>query len=207
MLRLYAVRAIKDLLTVSCKSHIPIFAGVDLGLPKRTTTGIAILCTHCKTVWVTQATPTEALAACLWLKPAVIAIDAPLSLPVGEIERPLEKLCRALGYKLIPPLLGPMRRLTKTGIAISETLGTARIKVIETHPKSALLAAGMKGLKNVLYTNNEARLTRHMIDAAISSLVAASYYYNLHTYLQDKYGNSLVLLSADFMRAWLRNDT
>ncbi len=207
MLRLVALRE-RDLFRLGCRDdHRPLFAGVDLGLPHRRTTGVALLCCRCRTIWTTQTTPTVAIALCTYLRPDLAAVDAPLSLPRRGTERGIEKISRALGYRLIPPLLGSMRRLTKTGMLLAETLERANVKVVETHPRSALQSAGIVDLMRIVApvrSGRSCRLTRHMIDAAISSIVAAAYYFNLHVALQDSEKGSLILLSRSFVRKCLK---
>jgi len=212
MLRLSIVKTVRQFLDAVRSGEHRLFAGIDLGLPRRSTTGLALLCCRCRTVWLAQTTPGEALSACLAARPHVVAIDAPLTMPVGALERDLERICRALGYKLIPPLLGPMRRLTKTGILLAEVLESAGVEVVETHPRSALKSAGVENPRELLksivgrYTLSS-YLTEHMLDALVSSLVAISYYYGLHSEIQDRGKSRLILLSQTFIKLWLRRDS
>ncbi|MDH5362656.1 MAG: DUF429 domain-containing protein, partial [Aigarchaeota archaeon] len=78
--------------------------------------------------------------------PAVVAIDAPLSIPKGrrsleerspihlrECDRELLKR----GIKFFPVTLGPMRKLTVRGISLMEELRRQGFRVIEVYPGGA----------------------------------------------------------------------
>jgi predicted nuclease with RNAse H fold len=134
---------------------------------------------------------TEILAKIKAIKPAVVAIDAPLSLPPGrksledrtgvhlrECDRELLKR----HIKFFPITLGPMRKLTLRGINLRYVLEAERLVVIEAYPggaqdvlgilrkqkgleklKSGLERLGIKGLKN--------ELSDHELDAVTCAYV------------------------------------
>jgi hypothetical protein len=80
------------------------------------------------------------------LKPRIIAIDAPLSLPPGRksIEerndvhfRECDRELLKRGIKFFPITLGPMRKLTERGIKLKKILKNKGFKVIEAYPGGA----------------------------------------------------------------------
>jgi len=80
------------------------------------------------------------------IKPRVIAIDAPLSLPPGRksIEertnihlRECDKELLRRRIKFFPITLGPMRKLTERGIKLKKILENRGFKVIEVYPGGA----------------------------------------------------------------------
>jgi predicted nuclease with RNAse H fold len=123
--------------------------------------------------------------------PKVVAIDAPLSLPVGRksIEqrtkahlRECDKELLKRGIRFFPVTLGPMRKLTSRGITLRRILENKRFKVIEVYPggaqdilgiprkqqgigklKAGLEKQGIKGLNDAM--------TDHELDAATCALV------------------------------------
>ena len=124
-------------------------------------------------------------------RPAVVAIDAPLSLPPGrksleertsvhlrECDRELLKR----GIKFFPVTLGPMRKLTQRGINLRRILEAESFMVIEAYPggaqdvlgisrkqkgleklKAGLEGLGIKGLKS--------RISDHELDAVTCAYV------------------------------------
>jgi predicted nuclease with RNAse H fold len=78
--------------------------------------------------------------------PGVVAVDAPLSLPKGRrsLDRPepihfrqCDLELRRRRIKFFPITLGPMRLLTKRGIALKHSLEGLGFKVIEVYPGGA----------------------------------------------------------------------
>jgi uncharacterized protein len=89
-------------------------------------------------------------------QPAVVAIDAPLSLPRGRLslERagpPHFRACdlelRRMGIRFFPVTLGPMRMLTARGIRLRDVLEGRELRVVESYPGAAqdLLGLPRKG--------------------------------------------------------------
>ena len=98
----------------------------------------------------------EILRAVRDTDPALVGIDAPLSLPVGRLSleipgpphfRACDRALRALGIRFFPITLGPMRMLTARGIALARVLRADGLQVIETYPGGAqdLLGLPRKG--------------------------------------------------------------
>ena len=120
--------------------------GMDLaGSPKRKT-GICLLTDNiilsCKIVY----TDDEIFEYVKSYSPDLIAIDAPLNLPPGrktleerngEHFRPCDRELLKRGIRFFPITLGPMRSLTKRGIAIKTKLKRRKYSVIEIYPGAA----------------------------------------------------------------------
>jgi len=124
--------------------------------------------------------------------PALVAIDAPLWLPLGRKSleekdtnhlRDSDRELLKKGIRLFPPTLGPMRKLTARGIILRETLENFGFKVIEAYPGGAQdiwsiprkhagarqLRAGLEkiGLKGLTL-----QMSHHELDAATIAFVA-----------------------------------
>ncbi len=164
--------------------------GLDLAGVETRPTGVCIL-TGMNAQTCLMYTDTEILAKIKAINPAVVAIDAPLSLPPGrksledrtgvhlrECDRELLKR----HIKFFPITLGPMRKLTIRGINLRHALEAERLVVIEAYPggaqdvrgilrkqkgleklKSGLESLGIKGLKN--------ELSDHELDAVTCAYV------------------------------------
>lgn len=100
-------------------------------------------------------------------RPALVGIDAPLSLPRGRPSleavgpphfRACDRALRALGIPFFPLTLGPMRLLTARGMDLAERLRADSVPVIETYPGGAqdLLGLPRKGV-------GERRLQRALV--------------------------------------------
>jgi len=125
------------------------------------------------------------------LKPKIIAIDAPLSLPAGRksleerTEVHLRECDRELlkrGIKFFPVTLGPMRKLTERGIKFKKILENKGLKVIEVYPGGAQdvlriprkrngLDKLRKGLEKLKVKGLNERMTDHELDAVTSALI------------------------------------
>lgn len=110
--------------------------GLDLaGLPSKPT-GFASLSNHkIKTSLVYS--DEEILAPCLHECPALVAIDAPLSLPASGNLREADRLLIGRGLRVFPPTFASMKKLTSRGIHIAGELRENGIKIIEVHPRTS----------------------------------------------------------------------
>ncbi len=164
--------------------------GLDLAGVETRPTG------YCKLVGLKAVTALlysvdEILQNVIRARPRVVAIDAPLSLPLGRKsieERTSEHLREAdrellrRGIKFFPITLGPMRKLTERGLRLKNVLQNNGYVSIEVYPggaqdvlgiprkqqgldklKTDLEALGITGLKE--------GLSDHELDAATCALV------------------------------------
>jgi predicted nuclease with RNAse H fold len=157
--------------------------GIDLAGSSRNPSGWALL--KGKTVKACLLyTDSEILENTLRNYPALIAIDAPLSLPKkGELFRKADREMIRKGYKVFPPNLPAMKKLALRAIKLNRLIEEKRYKVIEVHPTSTRKALQMPlkdweaiqeslktlGLKGELETSP---LATHTIDAVTAALTA-----------------------------------
>jgi predicted nuclease with RNAse H fold len=168
--------------------------GIDLAAKQQRDTGICILSSRAclKLVREDEAIFNEIKAA--KPKPKLIAIDAPLTMPVGRCCFKQDCKCRtqgknlrqadkeliSKGYRVFPPGFAWMKDLTERGVKLRERLEKYRVKVIEVHPRSSLLALNWneanvneylwkKGYREVKVKN------KHEFDALICAITALLY--------------------------------
>jgi len=147
--------------------------------------------------------------------PALVAIDAPLSLPAKDIMRGADREMYKRGYPVFPPRFPSMEKLTLRAIKITQKIAEWGLDVIEVHPTSTRKALNMPakdwdkiqtlflhlGLKGDLEVR---ALTPHEIDAVTAALTG-------HLHLQgktelvgeEKEGYIVVPLKRDWKRLQL----
>lgn len=110
------------------------------------------------------------------IKPAVIAIDAPLSLPKASHYRKCDMLIRKAGIPIFSFNLPSLKKLAKRGLALKKKLKKKlkakrgkkfKTAVIETYPYAVLKMRKPKIKRRFR--------TKHEKDAFICALVAAAY--------------------------------
>lgn len=123
-------------------------------------------------------------------EPTLIAIDAPLSLPLKGAMRKADREMHKHGYPVFPPRFPAMEKLTLRAIKIKQKLVSKGFTVIEVHPASTRKALKMPtkrwseiqaifvrmGLEGDPKTR---ALTPHEIDAITAALTG-------HLYTQGK---------------------
>jgi predicted nuclease with RNAse H fold len=157
--------------------------GIDLAGSSRKPSGWALLKGKCVKAFLLY-TDSEILENIVRNHPALIAIDAPLSLPKkGELFRKADREMIRKGYKVFPPNLPAMKKLALRAIRLNRLIEEKRYKVIEVHPTSTRKALQMPlkdweaiqeslktlGLKGELETRP---LATHTIDAVTAALTA-----------------------------------
>ena len=153
--------------------------GVDLAGKESNPSGIAIL--QDREVSLSEAYSDEEITSLiLEIRPDLVAIDAPLSLPREGITRDVDKLMVSLGLRVLPPLLGGMRYLTLRGVKLRQELEERGACVIEVHPKSSLKILKLKRENFLEFLEREGfkiegKVTQHTIDAAVSAYTALLY--------------------------------
>jgi len=116
--------------------------GIDLaGRPERPS-GWALLRGRTVTVKELHA-DNEIMSETLGAKPALIAIDAPLTLPERGALRRADREMQRRGYPVLPPLFPAMKDLTLRAIRLTEALRREQVEVIEVHPASSRKALQM----------------------------------------------------------------
>jgi len=123
-------------------------------------------------------------------KPEIIAIDAPFNLPKSGMLRKADKEMIRKGYRVFPPSLPAMKRLTVRTMTLNKLIAESGHKTIEVHPTSTRKALNMPskdwgkiqtileriGLEGDLKAHG---LTSHEIDAVTAALTA-------HLHMQNK---------------------
>jgi predicted nuclease with RNAse H fold len=157
--------------------------GIDLAGLSRNPTGWALLKGNAvKTALV--YTDSEILETIVKNHPALIAIDAPLSLPKKTaFFRKADREMIRKGYRVFPLNLPAMKKLALRAIRLNRLIEEKRYKTIEVHPTSTRKALQMplkdwKAIQEVLKTLGlkgelETRpLATHEIDAVTAALTA-----------------------------------
>ena len=157
--------------------------GIDLAGSSRNPTGWAMIKGKAVKIFLLYK-DREILENIVRNNPALIAIDAPLSLPKkGEFFRKADREMIRKGYKLLPPNFPAMRKLALRAIRLNRLIEEKSYKAIEVHPTSTRKALQMPlkdwktiqeaqntlGLKGELETRP---LATHEIDAITAALTA-----------------------------------
>ena len=159
-----------------------IIIGIDLAGSSKNPTGWALW--KNKTVKTKLVyTSKEIMESVVTNKPSIIAIDAPLRLPKKGILRSADKEMIKRGYRVFPPTLPAMKKLTSRAMRINKLIVEKGYKTVEVHPTSTRKALNMPlkdwgkiqtllkdiGLKGDIETRH---LTPHEIDAVTAALTA-----------------------------------
>jgi predicted nuclease with RNAse H fold len=165
-----------------------VIVGLDLAGVETRPTGFCLL-DGMKAETSLLYTNEEVLSKTFDSKPQVVAIDAPLSLPLGRksIEdrtgthfRECDRELLKIGIKIFPITLGPMRKLTQRGIQLREILESRGFAVLEVYPGGAQDVLGLprkqKGLEKLrvgLEKMGLKGLTNQMSDHELDAVTCA----------------------------------
>jgi len=125
------------------------------------------------------------------IRPSIIAIDAPLTLPPGRKKleertsthlRECDRELLKRRIKFFPVTLGPMRKLTKRGMFLKEIFEEDKFKVTESYPGGAQDVLGIPrkqkgleklkvGLENLGIKGLNSQLSDHELDAVTCAYV------------------------------------
>jgi predicted nuclease with RNAse H fold len=172
------------------------FTGIDLAGVETRPSGFAVLNEFLSVETMILHTDVEIMMEVSRFNPAVVAIDAPLSLPRGRVSlevrssvhlRNCDRELLRRGIKFFPVTLGPMRMLTERGIRLKKMLDSSGFKVIEVYPggaqdilkiprKSHGVEKLRKGLARLKIRGLEKVETHHELDAVTAALVAKMFY-------------------------------
>ena len=131
------------------------YAGIDLAGSIRRPTGACIVNRRLRVSCVVLHSDDEILSFLERSGAKVVAIDAPLALPVGrhclgehcrgrEHFRACDLALRRMGIRFFPISLGPMRALTQRGMNLLKRFEDLRVEAIETYPGAAQDLLGIK---------------------------------------------------------------
>jgi len=152
------------------------YAGIDLAGSPRNPSGVAILDSTDTISMVFIGilhNDDEIIELLTRFKPVVVAIDAPLSHSRGY--REVDRLLLRHNYRVLPPGWRGMSMLVDRALTLVRSLTSMGIKVIETHPRSALKSSGCRSpseLAERIGLSFEKRLSRDEEDALVASVVA-----------------------------------
>jgi predicted nuclease with RNAse H fold len=171
--------------------------GIDLAGSEKRATGFCLLDENLNAKTKILHTDEEIMQETLKIKPDVISIDAPLSLPFGRKSlsqrgpphlRACDKELLKMKIKFFPITLGPMRKLTERGIRLKKIFESNGFEVIESFPGAAQdllnIPRKQKGLKKLqralirLGIKGDVKkkeITADELDAITSALVGKMY--------------------------------
>jgi predicted nuclease with RNAse H fold len=170
------------------KMESKVIVGIDLAGKSGNSTGWAVLKNRkLKTCLVFM--DHEILTSVEKIKPVLIAIDAPFSLPKRGLLRRSEEEMMKKGYRIFSPNLPAMKMLTLRAMRLNRLILEKGFETVEVHPTSACKALGMpvKNWGEIQKTLTQMRLkgelerkrlTSHEIDAALAALTAYLYMKN-----------------------------
>jgi len=185
-----------------------IIVGIDLAGSFKRDTGICILNEKLFAKTMIVHTDKEIITLIDKVKPSLIAIDAPLSLPYGRKSldeknnihfRECDKMLLRMGIKFFPITLGPMRMLTKRGIKLKNILESKGYRVIEVYPGGAQDILGIprkshglhelrKGLERLGIKGIDRETTGDELDAVTAAYVGYLFLKNEAMLLNGKDG-------------------
>jgi predicted nuclease with RNAse H fold len=170
-----------------------VVVGLDLAGSPRRTTGFCRLGANLSVELAPLHSDAEILERTRSARPALVSVDAPLSIPRGrrtidDRSGPHLRACdRALlerRIRFFPVTLGPMRMLTARGLALQALLTSEGFRVIESYPGGAQDVLGIprkqagieplrEGLRALGVTGEIDRpdVTHDELDAITSALV------------------------------------
>jgi len=162
-----------------------IIIGIDLaGIPKNPTGWTALK--NRKISACQLYADKEIVETTLNCQPAIVAIDAPLSLPKKGLLRQIDREMHKQGYPVFPPLFRTMEKLTVRAMKIAKEIKKEGTSILEIHPVSTRKALEIpsKDQKRIqtiflqmdLKGDLEKRtLTTHEIDAVTAALTGYLY--------------------------------
>ena len=175
------------------------YVGIDLAGSIKRPTGACIMDRLLRVRCFVLHSDDEILRLVKQSRAKVVAIDAPLALPIGrhclgehcrgrEHFRTCDIALRMMGIRFFPISIGPMRILTKRGINLRKRLKRIDVEAIETYPGASQDILGIKrkqyGLRELQESLTELgckgdinlrQLTGDELDAVSCALVAKDY--------------------------------
>ena len=178
----------------------PISVGIDLTGSEQRASGVCFLREHRAHMELLRRDE-EIIARVREVKPSIVSIDSPLSLPRGRcchndacecrkhgITRECERILRSRGINVYPCLIPSMQKLTMRGSGVAEALRNEGYPVIESYPGAAqdILGLPRKGVDlralevdlmsmGIRPTSARKLITHDEIDALTSALVGYFY--------------------------------
>lgn len=182
-------------------SHV--IVGIDLAARSQNPSGWAIWKNKSVSARLVY-TNKEIMEGVTYSKPIIIAIDAPFHIPKEGTLRKADREMMKAGYRVFPPRLPGMQKLTLRAMKLNKIIAKAGYKTIEVHPTStrkalsmptkdwgkiqaALLHIGLEGDIRVR------TLALHEIDAVTAALTAYLHLKNHTEALGDKEEGCIII--------------
>lgn len=200
--------------------------GLDLAGSPRRTTGFCVLTRGSRVRTRALSSDEEVVGVTLDAQPDVVAIDAPLSLPLGRktIEdrrgphlRAADRELLRLRVPFFPITLGPMRMLTERGLRLQARFAEAGVRSIECYPGAAQDLWGIprkqegverlrRGLLRMGLTGDIARsdLTHDELDGVTCALVGRAFLRGDFVAIGRPDEGLMILPSRAACRRWYR---
>ena len=182
------------------KGYKPLSVGIDLAGSEKRASGVCIL-REDKAYLTLLKTDEEIISTILDVKPTIISIDSPLSLPKGRcctsdscecrkngITRECERILKKRGINVYPCLIKSMQKLTARGIKLSQVFEDHGYQVIESYPGAAQdilrfprRRINLKELEidlmnmGIVPSSDKGTVTHDEVDALTSALVGYFY--------------------------------
>jgi len=145
------------------------------------------------------------------IKPVLVAIDAPLSLPKEGTMRKADREMYRHGYPVFPPRFPAMEKLTLRARKITQQIKRDELHIIEVHPTSTRKALKMptknwKEIRSIfiqlgLEGNLKTRvLTPHEIDAVTAALTGYFHLQGKTELIGNEEGYIVVPTKSDWRR-------
>jgi uncharacterized protein YprB with RNaseH-like and TPR domain/predicted nuclease with RNAse H fold len=204
---------------VQRKGHKPLVVGLDLTGSEKKATGYAVL-DGTRAFMDLVETDEELMQRIREVKPSIVSIDSPLSLPKGRdctrddcqcrslgIMRECERELKRRGVNVYPCLIQSMQKLTARGIKLKQMLEAEGIAVIESYPGAAqdvmqlprkrvdlqALQESLLGLGITAESPHE-KLNHDEIDALTSALVGYFYLSGQYEGVGDAVNENLLII-------------
>ena len=181
-----------------------LIAGLDLAAKEDRCSGFAIIRTsELKSKLILLrclSTDDEIVDSIIKYGISLVAVDAPIT--PKPVMREVDRVMIKSGFKVFPPSFSWMKKLTQRAYNLYLTLRSHGVKVIETHPKSALTSSRISNVSklcNVLGIDIEGyeetiNRNKDLRDALISALVAYCYVMNICVKVVKAYDGEIYLI-------------
>lgn len=180
------------------------YIGLDLSASPKRRSACAVLSDdlHCTATLFRE--DDELLSIVKDYEQALIAIDAPLSLPSRGSLRGCERALARLGIRAFPPTLPGMRQLAERAISLSGKLRERGFRVIEVYPGGAQDVLGLprkkdlegllKGIISLGVALEAQTINGDVLDAVTAAYTAWSYAHG--KYIEIRTGDCELILPA-----------
>lgn len=177
--------------------------GIDLSASEGRFSGVCIL-RNLRLRTLLLRTDSELIDLARKIRPKLIAIDAPLSLPTSGGFRPCDLELLRRGIRIFPVTFGAMRKLAERGVRLKRCFDSEGFPVIEVFPGGAQDLLGLprkhknltelrNGLRQLGLVGLKERATHDEIDAITSALVGWMWLNGFAEMISDCQGGGIVM--------------